>query len=125
MSVQVETQDRRLHRKISARLVACGYSQEHGIDYKETFTPVVRLDSVGVILSIVAREELEMVDFDVKTAFLNGTVTEEIYMDQRKGYEQGDKVCRLHRSLYGLKQASRAWNDYFVEFLEELYLTAL
>lgn len=104
--------------KFKARLVAKGYAQHHGVDYTETFSPVVRYDSVRCVLAVAAIQDMEMVQFDVKTAFLNGELKEEIYMKVPEGIDHEDgQVCRLKRSLYGLKQASRAWNSKFVEFL--------
>ena len=96
--------------RYKAQLVAEGYAQKEGIDYEETFSPVVRFASVRLILAIVAKMELELYQMDVKTAFLNGELDEEIYMDQPLGFEsKGEerKVCKLKRSIYGLKQASR------------------
>ena len=100
--------------RYKARLVARGFNQREGIDYDETFSPVVRFDTIRVMLSIAANENLELAQFDVKSAFLNGVIKEEIYMHQPEGYEDGSqRVCKLLRSLYGLKQSPRCWNERF------------
>uniref|UniRef100_A0A2N9IVE1 Integrase catalytic domain-containing protein n=1 Tax=Fagus sylvatica TaxID=28930 RepID=A0A2N9IVE1_FAGSY len=93
-----------------ARLVAKGYAQEYGIDYEETFAPVARITSVRSLLAIAAVHQWPLFQMDVKNAFLNGDLTEEVYMQAPPGYsDYPDKVCLLRRALYGLKQAPRAW----------------
>ena len=87
-----------------------GYTQEEGIDYEDIFLPVVRITLVHLILAIVTYMDLELYQIDVRTSFLNGELNEEIYMDQPLRFEtkqQKRKVCKLNRSIYGLKQASR------------------
>lgn len=99
--------------RYKARLVAKGFSQRPGIDFEETFSPVVEHDTLRVILSLVATLDLEMSQLDVQTAFLYGEIEEEIYLQQLEGYVQAgqeNSVCRLQKCLYGLKQASRVWN---------------
>jgi len=98
--------------RYKARLVARGFTQEHGIDYDETFAPVARLASIRVLLAVAAAEDMEVQQMDVKTAYLNGELDEEVYMEQPEGFAvRGSerKVCRLRKALYGLKQAGRAW----------------
>ncbi|KAK8948501.1 hypothetical protein KSP39_PZI005632 [Platanthera zijinensis] len=98
--------------RYKSRLVAKGFTQREGIDYKETFSPVSLKDSFRVIMALVAQYDLELHQMDVKTAFLNGNIQEKIYMMQPQGFElKGSEhlVCRLKKSIYGLKQASRQW----------------
>src|ERR1044072_1369287 len=98
--------------RYKARLVAKGFTQKDGIDYKETFSPVSKKDSWRNVLSLVAHYDLELHQMDVKTAFLTGDLEEEVYMDQPEGFLTTGKdnlVCKLKKSIYGLKQASRQW----------------
>ncbi|KAK8715626.1 hypothetical protein V6N13_042955 [Hibiscus sabdariffa] len=95
------------------RLVAKGYRQIHGIDYDETFSPVAMFKSIPILHAITAFHDYEIWQMDVKTAFLNGKLEEDVYMTQPEGFvtpENAGKVCKLQRSIYGLKQASRSWN---------------
>ena len=96
--------------------MAKGYTQKEGIDYDETFSPVAMLKSIRILLSIAAYYDYEIWQMDAKTTFLNSNLEEEIYMLQPKGFiakNQEHIVCKLKRSIYGLKQASRSWNIRF------------
>jgi hypothetical protein len=109
--------------KYKARLCACGYSQIAGLDYKEIYSPVVRAESLRMMLSIVAARDMELHQMDVVTAFLNGDLTETIFMKQPPGYRNPDApnhVCQLHKNLYGLKQAPRVWHKTIDPFLQSL-----
>ena len=104
-----------------ARLVAKGYTQKEGINYDETFSPVAMLKSVRILLVVVAALDYEIWQMDVKTTFLNGELEEDIYMQKPKGFialGQEHMVCKLHRSIYGLKQASRSWNIRFDQVIK-------
>jgi len=91
---------------------------KEGVDFNETFSPVARFDTIRAVLSVAASEYLELTQFDVKTAFLNGFLEEEIYTDQPEGFQDDtDRVCKFERSLYGLKQSPRCWNKKFKEVL--------
>ena len=112
--------------RYKARFVIKGYSQVFGLDYTETYAPVAKNYSLRLILAIAAAKNLEMIQLDVKTAFLYGTLDEEIYMKQPEGFVIPGKekeVCRLIKSIYGLKQASRVWNIKFKDFIIKFGLT--
>lgn len=111
--------------RFKARLVVKGFSQRPGIDYEETFSPVVKFGSIRTVLAVAAMSKMQLMQFDVKTAYLNGDLDEEIYMQQPKGYEDGSgKICKLRKALYGLKQSARCWNRKFVDSLKKFKLTA-
>ncbi|KAL1190135.1 Retrovirus-related Pol polyprotein from transposon RE2 [Cardamine amara subsp. amara] len=96
--------------RYKARLVAKGYTQKYGVDYTETFAPVAKLHSVRVLLSIAPNLCWNIYQMDVKNAFLQGDLKEEVYMVPPEGVSMGDnKVCKLKKAIYGLKQSPRAW----------------
>ena len=98
--------------RYKARLVARGFSQQYGIDYEETFAPVVRMESLRILLAIAAAEDLEIHQMDVITAYLAGELQEEVYMATPTGLSSSTgKVCKLRKGLYGLKQSARVWNQ--------------
>jgi len=106
--------------RFKARLVAKGYVQKQGIDYEETLSSVARYDTIRALLAVAAAENLELAQFDIKTAFLNGTLEENVYMEQPEGFEDStERVCLLRKSLYGLKQAPRCWNERFKKFMKK------
>ena len=106
--------------RYKTRLVAKGYSQIPGIDFNDVFSPVVKHSSIHTLLSIVAMRDFELEQLDVKTAFLHGELEEDIYMDQPEGFvvpEKENLICRLKKSLYGLKQSPRQWYKRFDSFM--------
>ena len=105
-----------------ARLVAKGYSQEEGIDYDETFAPVARIEAIKMFLAFIAHSNFKVYQIDMKSAFLNGELGEEVYVEQPPGFvdaEFEDFVYLLFKALYGLKQAPRTWYDTLADFLIE------
>lgn len=104
-----------------ARVVIRGFEQEEGKNYFATFSPVAHHMSIRLILSIAASENMKVMTFDVKTAFLHGELKEEIFMYQPEGFnDKSGRVCKLQKSLYGLKQAPKNWNQKFTGFLKSL-----
>ncbi|GKB45107.1 retrovirus-related pol polyprotein from transposon TNT 1-94 [Tanacetum coccineum] len=106
--------------KNKARLVARSYCQEEGIDFEESFAPVARLEAIRIFLAFVAHMNMVVYQMDVKSAFLNGNLREEVYVSQPDGFVDKDKpnhVYKLKKALYGLKQAPRAWYDMLSSFL--------
>ncbi len=105
-----------------ARLVAQGYNQQEGIDYDETFAPVARLEAIRILLAYASHKCIKLFQMDVKSAFLNGFLNEEVYVHQPPGFVDKHKpnhVYKLTKALYGLKQAPRAWYDRLSTFLLE------
>ncbi|CAL8998549.1 unnamed protein product, partial [Prunus brigantina] len=107
-------------QKYKARLVVKGYSQKPGIDFNETFAPVARLDTIRTLIALAAQKDWKLYQLDVKSAFLNGVLKEEVYVDQPDGFvieNFEDKVYKLKKALYGLKQAPRAWYEEINSYL--------
>ncbi|KAK8670849.1 hypothetical protein V6N13_037463 [Hibiscus sabdariffa] len=104
------------------RLVAKGFRQIHGVDYDETFSTVAMFKSIRILLAIAAFYDYEIWKMDIKTAFLNGKLEEDVDMTKLEGFvtpTNAGKVCKLQRSIYGLKQASRSWNLRFNDSIKE------
>ncbi|CAL1354455.1 unnamed protein product [Linum trigynum] len=105
-----------------ARLVAQGYCQEEGIDHDETFAPVARIESIGLLCAFACHKNFPLYQMDVKSAFLNGDIQEEVYVSHPPGFtdfQHPDHVYKLNKALYGLKQAPRAWFDRLTKFLKD------
>ena len=120
VGIQDKDQSRWFNQQIQARLVVKGYKQKEGEDFREIFALVSRLDTVWLIISLAAQKNWKIYQMDVKSAFLNGYLEEEIFIDQPPGFvKEGEehKVYKLRKALYGLKQSPRAWysriNAYF------------
>jgi hypothetical protein len=119
---RVKQEEHTSQPRYKVRLVVKGFRQRKGIDFDEIFSPVVKMSSIRVVLSLAASLDLEIEQMDVKTVFLHGDLEEEIYMEQPEGFRvkgKEDYVCRLKKSLYGLKQAPRQWYKKFESVMEE------
>lgn len=109
--------------KFKARLVAKGCSQKYGIDFQETFSPVVRYSSIRILLALAVEYGLEIHQMDVVSAYLNGELKDEIYMQQPENFvdaKSPEKVCKLKKGLYGLKQSGREWNHKLDKILKSI-----
>ncbi|GJU55641.1 retrotransposon protein, putative, ty1-copia subclass [Tanacetum coccineum] len=109
-----------------ARLVAKDFTQTYGVDYEETFSPVADIKAIRILIAIAAYSDYEIWKMDVKIAFLNGHLNEDVYMVQPEGFvypKHPRRVCKLQRSIYGLKQASRSWNKRFDEEIKKYGFT--
>ncbi len=107
------------------KLVVQGFTETYGVDYDQTFSPVVKFESIWTVLSLCAQQDMHIVQFDICTTFLHGDRDEEIYMLQPEGFTSSGqelKDCWLQKSLYGLKQSSRVLNRKFNDFLTKLNL---
>ncbi|KAE8673438.1 Detected protein of unknown function [Hibiscus syriacus] len=108
--------------RYKARLVARGFTQTYGLDYEETFAPVAKLNTIRVLLSLAGNLDWTLRQFDVKNAFLNGELEEEVFMEVPPGFDELKKdgrVCKLKKSIYGLKQSPRAWFKRFTSAVKQ------
>jgi hypothetical protein len=100
--------------------VVKGYSQVEGLDFDETFAPVARLESIRILLAYATHHDFKLYQMDVNSAFLNGPIKEEVYVEQPSGFkdeEYPNHMYKLHKALYGIKQAPIAWYECLIDFL--------
>nr|GEZ53216.1 retrovirus-related Pol polyprotein from transposon TNT 1-94 [Tanacetum cinerariifolium] len=112
--------------KNKARLVARGYRQEEGINFEDSFAPVARLEAIRIFLAYAAQKNMVVYQMDVKTAFLNGNLREEVYVSQPDGLVDADNphhVYKLKKALYGLKQAPRAWSTIISKSPDRIFVS--
>jgi hypothetical protein len=103
-------------------LVAKGYSQVKGLDFEETFALVAKLESIRILLAYVTHHDFKLYQIDVKSVFLNGSIKDKIYVEQPPGFEDQEypnHVYKIHKALYGFKQAPRAWYEYLRDILSQ------
>jgi hypothetical protein len=105
-----------------ARLVYKGYAQIEGLDFDETFAPIARLEAIRMFIAYACHKQFKVYQMDVKSSFLNGDLKEEVYMEQLEGFQLSNNpnfVCKLKKSLYGLKQAHHAWYYILDKYLQD------
>ena len=113
--------------KFKARLVAQGFSQVEGLDYNETFSPTIKFTTIRLMIALACRYNLELQHINIKGAYLNGKLEDDVYMRQPEGFMVKGKehlVCKLYKSMYGLKQLGRIWHHTLKQGLEKLGFTA-
>jgi hypothetical protein len=114
-----------LLERYKAHLVACGFQEEHGCDYDETFASFAHMTTICTLLVVTSIREWSISELDVKNVFLNGELCEDVYMRPTPGYSVPDgMVCHLHHSLYGLKQSPRAWFQHFASVVTAIGFSA-
>ena len=123
MSVQKQASENGEITRNKERLVCKGYTQEEGLDYGENFSLVARMEGVRTLLAYTAYKGFKVYQMNVKSAFLNGILEEEVYIEKPEEFvdeNNKDKVCKLHKALYGLKQAPRAWYERLHNYLVQI-----